>query len=132
MCSHGLPLSNERQQTMIVLGDVEIVSMKSSYHKRYTVNNNLNATNNLLAAIVESGVDSHAPRDPAARAGEASAALISVSAQVRVGINSNSARPFGQGQILRQRALVLFPRGLGGMRRDPAFRCRSASCQGSG
>ena len=29
-------------------------SMKSSYHKRYTVNNNLNATNNLLAAIVES------------------------------------------------------------------------------
>jgi UDP-sulfoquinovose synthase len=34
-------------------------SMKSSYHKRYTVNNNLNATNNLLAAIVESGVDAH-------------------------------------------------------------------------
>ena len=30
-------------------------SMKSSYHKRYTVNNNLNATNNLLAAIVDSG-----------------------------------------------------------------------------
>src|SRR5690606_8463067 len=25
-------------------------SMKSSYHKRYTVDNNLNATNNLLAA----------------------------------------------------------------------------------
>jgi UDP-sulfoquinovose synthase len=34
-------------------------SMKSSWHKRYTVNNNLNATNNLLAAIVESGVNSH-------------------------------------------------------------------------
>jgi len=34
-------------------------SMKSSFHKRYTVNNNLNATNNLLAAIVESGVDAH-------------------------------------------------------------------------
>jgi UDP-sulfoquinovose synthase len=34
-------------------------SMKSSYHKRYTVNNNLNATNNVLAAIVEAGVDSH-------------------------------------------------------------------------
>jgi UDP-sulfoquinovose synthase len=32
-------------------------SMKSSWHKRYTVNNNLNATNNLLAAIVESGLD---------------------------------------------------------------------------
>lgn len=34
-------------------------SMKSSKHKRYTVNNNLNATNNLLAAIVESGIDTH-------------------------------------------------------------------------
>jgi UDP-sulfoquinovose synthase len=34
-------------------------SMKSSFHKRYTVNNNLNATNNLLAAVVESGVDVH-------------------------------------------------------------------------
>ena len=34
-------------------------SMKSSYHKRYTVDNNLNATNNLLAAIVESGKDIH-------------------------------------------------------------------------
>lgn len=34
-------------------------SMKSSKHKRYTVSNNLNATNNLLAAIVESGLDIH-------------------------------------------------------------------------
>ena len=34
-------------------------SMKSSFHKRYTVNNNLNATNNLLAAIVEAGVSPH-------------------------------------------------------------------------
>ncbi|WP_411816448.1 NAD-dependent epimerase/dehydratase family protein [Hyphococcus sp. DH-69] len=34
-------------------------SMKSSYHKRYTVDNNLNATNNVLAAIVESSVDPH-------------------------------------------------------------------------
>lgn len=34
-------------------------SMKSSYHKRYTVNNNLNATNNLLAAIVEAELDIH-------------------------------------------------------------------------
>ena len=33
--------------------------MKSSRHKRYTVNNNLNATNNLLAAVVESGLDIH-------------------------------------------------------------------------
>ena len=34
-------------------------SMKSSWHKRYTVDNNVNATNNLLAAIVETGVDCH-------------------------------------------------------------------------
>jgi UDP-sulfoquinovose synthase len=34
-------------------------SMKSSWHKRYTVSNNLNATNNLLAAIVESNLDVH-------------------------------------------------------------------------
>lgn len=34
-------------------------SMKSSGHKRYTVNNNLNATNDVLAAIVESGLDIH-------------------------------------------------------------------------
>jgi UDP-sulfoquinovose synthase len=34
-------------------------SMKSSWHKRYTVNNNLNATNNLLAAIVEADADVH-------------------------------------------------------------------------
>ena len=34
-------------------------SMKSPSHKRYTVNNNLNATNDVLAAIVESGQDVH-------------------------------------------------------------------------
>jgi UDP-sulfoquinovose synthase len=34
-------------------------SMKSSKHKRYTVSNNLNGTNNLLAAVVESGMDIH-------------------------------------------------------------------------
>jgi UDP-sulfoquinovose synthase len=34
-------------------------SMKSPYHKRYTVNNNINTTNNILCAIVESGVDIH-------------------------------------------------------------------------
>ncbi|MBY6153046.1 NAD-dependent epimerase/dehydratase family protein [Vannielia litorea] len=34
-------------------------SMKSSAHKRYTVNNNLNATNDVLSAIVESGQDIH-------------------------------------------------------------------------
>lgn len=34
-------------------------SMKSSKHKRYTVDNNLNATNNILCAIVETGLDLH-------------------------------------------------------------------------
>ena len=34
-------------------------SMKSSFHKRYTVANNLNATNNVLVAVVEAGVDTH-------------------------------------------------------------------------
>lgn len=34
-------------------------SMKSARHKRYTVDNNLNATNDLLAAIVETGLDIH-------------------------------------------------------------------------
>jgi UDP-sulfoquinovose synthase len=34
-------------------------SMKSSWHKRYTVTNNINATHNLLAAVVESGLDIH-------------------------------------------------------------------------
>ena len=33
--------------------------MKSSYHKRYTVNNNINATHNILCAIVEAGLDTH-------------------------------------------------------------------------
>ena len=34
-------------------------SMKTAWHKRYTVDNNLNATHNLLAAIVESKLDIH-------------------------------------------------------------------------
>ena len=34
-------------------------SMKSSRHKRYTVDNNVNATHNLCAAVVEAGIDSH-------------------------------------------------------------------------
>jgi UDP-sulfoquinovose synthase len=34
-------------------------SMKSPYHKRYTMNNNTNATHNILCAIVESGLDIH-------------------------------------------------------------------------
>ena len=34
-------------------------SMKSSFHKSYTVNNNINATNNILTAIVDSKKDIH-------------------------------------------------------------------------
>ncbi len=34
-------------------------SMKSSWHKRYTVDNNIGATHNLLAAIVEARLDAH-------------------------------------------------------------------------
>lgn len=34
-------------------------SMKSPMHKKYTVNNNINATHNILCAIVESGLDIH-------------------------------------------------------------------------
>lgn len=34
-------------------------SMKSSREKRYTVDNNINATNNVMTAIVESGLDIH-------------------------------------------------------------------------
>jgi UDP-sulfoquinovose synthase len=34
-------------------------SMKSPWHKRYTVNNNVTATHNILCAIVESGWDTH-------------------------------------------------------------------------
>lgn len=34
-------------------------SMKSAFHKRYTINNNINATHNVLCAIVESGLDVH-------------------------------------------------------------------------
>ncbi len=34
-------------------------SMKSSVHKRYTVNNNVNATTNILCAILDSGLDIH-------------------------------------------------------------------------
>ncbi len=34
-------------------------SMKSDHHKVYTVNNNVSATHNLLAAMVETGIDAH-------------------------------------------------------------------------
>ncbi len=52
---------DERPDTIIHFAEQRAApySMKSSWHKRYTVNNNLNATNDVLAAIVESGVDAH-------------------------------------------------------------------------
>ena len=34
-------------------------SMKSARHKRYTIDNNVNATHNLLAALVDVGADTH-------------------------------------------------------------------------
>ncbi len=34
-------------------------SMKSDRHKVYTVNNNVNATHNVLSALVETGIDAH-------------------------------------------------------------------------
>ena len=34
-------------------------SMKSPRHKRYTIDNNINATHNLLCGIVETGLDIH-------------------------------------------------------------------------
>ncbi|MEW6570835.1 MAG: NAD-dependent epimerase/dehydratase family protein [Nitrospirota bacterium] len=34
-------------------------SMKSPFHKRYTIDNNINATHNVLCAITESGLDVH-------------------------------------------------------------------------
>ena len=34
-------------------------SMKSDRHKNYTVNNNVNATHNVLNALVETGIDAH-------------------------------------------------------------------------
>lgn len=54
-------LSEWRPETVIHFAEQRAApySMKSSFHKRYTVSNNLNATNNLLAAIVESVADCH-------------------------------------------------------------------------
>ncbi len=54
-------LMNEKPAAVVHFAEQRAApySMKSSYHKRYTVDNNLNATNNILAAIVESGVDAH-------------------------------------------------------------------------
>lgn len=54
-------LQNEKPDAVIHFAEQRAApySMKSSWHKRYTVSNNLNATNDVLAAIVESGLDIH-------------------------------------------------------------------------
>lgn len=54
-------LKEEQPDTIIHFAEQRAApySMKSSWHKRYTVNNNLNATNDVLAAIVETGLDAH-------------------------------------------------------------------------
>lgn len=54
-------IEQEKPEAIVHFGEQRAApySMKSSYHKRYTVENNLSATNNILAAIVESGVDAH-------------------------------------------------------------------------
>jgi UDP-sulfoquinovose synthase len=54
-------IEDERPEAIVHFAEQRAApySMKSSAHKRYTVNNNLNATNDVLAAIVESGQDVH-------------------------------------------------------------------------
>ena len=54
-------LIKERPDTVVHFAEQRAApySMKSSWHKRYTVNNNLNATHNILAAIVESSHNIH-------------------------------------------------------------------------
>ncbi len=54
-------LDHERPDAIVHFAEQRAApySMKSARHKRYTVNNNLNATHDVLAAIVESGQDIH-------------------------------------------------------------------------
>ena len=69
---HLLDLAQEYERLKAWLGDhkPDVVihfaeqraapySMKTDRHKVYTVNNNINATHNLLAALVETGIDAH-------------------------------------------------------------------------
>lgn len=50
-----------KPQTIVHFGEQRAApySMKSPKHKRYTVNNNINGTHNVLCAIVDAGVDVH-------------------------------------------------------------------------
>jgi UDP-sulfoquinovose synthase len=54
-------LRQERPEAVVHFAEQRAApySMKSSATKRYTVDNNVNGTHNLLAAIVESGLDIH-------------------------------------------------------------------------
>lgn len=54
-------ISNEKVDAIVHFAEQRAApySMKSAKEKRYTVDNNLNATNNVLSAIVESGLDLH-------------------------------------------------------------------------
>jgi UDP-sulfoquinovose synthase len=54
-------LRSERPDSVVHFAEQRAApySMKSSATKRYTVDNNVNGTHNLLAAIVESGLDVH-------------------------------------------------------------------------
>ena len=54
-------LVNEKPDSIIHFAEQRAApySMKSSFTKRYTVDNNVNGTHNLLAAIVESNLDIH-------------------------------------------------------------------------
>ena len=56
-----LLMKSEQIQTVVHFAEQRSApySMKSQKEKRYTVNNNLNATNNVLSAIVDSGLDIH-------------------------------------------------------------------------
>lgn len=54
-------LSRTRPEVVIHFAEQRAApySMKSSAHKRYTIDNNVNATHNVLSAIVESDLDVH-------------------------------------------------------------------------
>ena len=54
-------LADERPDVVIHFAEQRAApySMKTDRHKVYTVGNNINATHNLLAALVETGIDAH-------------------------------------------------------------------------
>jgi UDP-sulfoquinovose synthase len=54
-------LQDERPDALVHFAEQRAApySMKSPRHKRYTVDNNVNATHNVLCAVVESGLDVH-------------------------------------------------------------------------